>query len=107
MRRIFFSLLLLLSTPVLAINCEDIWSAAIRSNSPQPATINYPASPNEAFPQPLQPVDYLYATSGSYSIAINTTRNTSGATTRLFVNGDLTIGNNTVLNADGPPENFI
>jgi MSHA biogenesis protein MshQ len=107
MKRMFSCILLLLSTQVLAINCDDIWTSAIRSNSPQPVTINYPASPNETFPEPLQPIDYYYPSSGSYSIPNNTTRTTVGATTRLFINGDLTIDNNSVLNSGGAPENFI
>jgi hypothetical protein len=105
--RWLISVLILLSTQVQAINCEDIWTTAIRSNSSQPGTINYPASPNETFPEPLQPIDYYYTANADYEISNNTTRTTSGVTSRVFVNGNLTIGNNAVLNSGGPPQNLI
>lgn len=107
MRWLLASLLVMFSIDALAINCEDIWTQAIRSNSAVPASIPFPASPNPSFPQPLEPIDYYYPTSGSYFIDNNTIRTTSGATSRVFVNGNLTIENNSVLNSGGPAENFI
>jgi hypothetical protein len=107
MSKFVAALLLLLSMQVQAINCSDIWTQAVRSNSAVPASIPFPSSPNPSFPQPLEPIDYYYATNGSYFIDNNTVRTTTGATSRVFVNGNLTIENNAVLNSGGPPENFI
>ncbi|WP_372627479.1 DUF6701 domain-containing protein [Arsukibacterium sp.] len=107
MRRLFFSILLLISMQVQAINCSDIWTEAIRSNSPIPASIPFPPTPNPSFPEPLAAIDYYYDTNASYFIDNGTIRTTSGATSRVFVNGNLTIGNNAVLNSGGPPQNFI
>ena len=107
MKWLFSGILLLLSSQVLAINCEDIWTQSVRSNSAVPASIPFPATPNPSFPEPLQPVDYYYTGSDSFFVANNTVRTTSGATTRIFVEGNLTIGNSTVLNSGGPSQNFI
>lgn len=107
MRWLLASVLLLLSAKAQAINCQDIWTQAIRSNSPVPASIAFPSNPNPSLPQPLEPIDYYYATNGNYLIGNNAVRTTTGATSRVFVNGNLTIDNNVVLNSGGPPENFI
>lgn len=98
----------LLAQPTLAyaINCNEIWTQAIRPNSPVPGGISFPAA-NPNFPQPLTNTDYYYDQPGSYQIQNNFTRTTSGPTSRLFINGDLTIGANTQLNSAGPPENLI
>lgn len=94
------------SAAALAETCPQIWTQAIRSNSPVPASITLPAS-NPQFPEPLQPVDYVYSDNASYSIVNGTVRTTTGVTARVFVNGNLTIGNNVQLNAGGPAENLI
>lgn len=101
------SILLLLSSQALAINCSDIWTSAVRSNSAVPASIPFPATPNPSFPEPLAAIDYYYATNDNYFINNGTVRTTSGATSRIFVNGNLTIDNNVVLNSGGPPQNLI
>ncbi|WP_019677306.1 DUF6701 domain-containing protein [Arsukibacterium perlucidum] len=107
MRWLLASLLVMFSIDALAINCEDIWTQAIRSNSPQPDLINYPTTPNQSFPEPLQAIDYYYAENADWFVANNTVRSTVGATTRLFINGNLELRNGVELNAGGPPENFI
>ena len=86
--------------------CSDIWTQAIRSNSAVPSALTLPGTPNPTFPQPLQPTDYYYP-SGNYFLDNGTIRTTTGATTRLFFDGNLTIYNNTQLNAGGPPQNLI
>lgn len=98
--------LLGLPTLAYAVNCNEIWTQAIRPNSPVPGGISFPAA-NPNFPQPLTNNDYYYDQPGSYQIQNNTARTTSGPTSRLFINGDLTIGSNTQLNSAGPPENLI
>ncbi len=107
MKWFFASVMLLLSTEVLAINCSDIWTQAVRSNSAVPASIPFPATPNPSFPEPLAPIDYYYTGSDNFFIDNGTIRTTTGATTRVFVDGNLTIGNNTVLNSGGPAQNLI
>ncbi|KKO44944.1 hypothetical protein WG68_12405 [Arsukibacterium ikkense] len=107
MRWLIASFMLLISANALAINCDDIWTQAVRSNSAIPASIPFPASPNPSFPEPLAPIDYYYADNDNYQIVNGTIRTTSGATSRVFVNGNLTIENNVVLNAGGPAQNFI
>lgn len=107
MSRVLLILLLAYSQAALAISCNDIWTQAERANSPVPAPIPLPATPNPEFPQPLQPVDYYFSGSGSYAFDNGVVRTTTGATTRLFINGNLTINNNAQLNAGGPPQNLI
>ncbi|GHG67771.1 protein MshQ [Alishewanella longhuensis] len=105
-RYLMLSALLVYSEWVTATNCSQIWTQAIRPNSTVPGTIDYPAA-NPDFPEPLANTDYYFAENGSYEIANNTVRTTVGTTTRLFVNGNLTIGNNSELNSSGPAENLI
>ncbi|MCH8537493.1 MAG: ice-binding family protein [Alkalimonas sp.] len=94
------------ATPTHAVQCDEIWTEAVRSNSPSPATINYPA-PNPDFPEPLQAIDYYFSANENWLIEDNTVRNSVEPTARLFINGNLTIGTNTRLNNGGPAENFI
>lgn len=97
--------LTLTGMPVLAETCPEIWTQAVRSNSPAPANIVLPPS-NPQFPQPLSPGDYVYSDNGNYVLG-STSRTTTGATARLYINGNLTIANNVQLNVGGPAENFI
>lgn len=99
-------LCLLLSAATAAVQCDEIWTQAIRSNSPVPAVINYPA-PNPSFPEPLQAGDYYYDNNANWQIPANTIRTTVAPTARLFINGNLTIGANSRLNDTGVAEHFI
>ena len=105
--RCLLLLCLLCSTKLYAALCSDIWTQAIRANSSVPASLTLPATTNPTFPEPLQPIDYYYSGAGSYVIGNNLVRTTTGATTRLFINGNLTLENNAQLNAGGPPQNLI
>lgn len=105
-RYLMLSALLVYSEWVMATNCSQIWTQAVRSNSAIPGTIEYPAA-NPAFPEPLSNTDYYFAENASYEIVNNTVRTTVGPTTRLFINGNLTIGTNSLLNSSGPAENLI
>ena len=97
---------LLCSAEAYAAYCSDIWTQAIKPNSTVPSTLTLPGTPNPSFPQPLQATDYYYP-SGNYYIENNVVRTTVGATTRIFVDGNLTINNNVQLNAGGAPQNLI
>ncbi|WP_445768871.1 DUF6701 domain-containing protein [Rheinheimera sp.] len=104
-RLILTLFLFLFSQQVFAIACADIWTQGQRGNSAVPAVIPFPASTNPVLPQPMQPVDYYY--NSSITLLNGAVRSTTGATTRLFVNGNLTIENNVRLNAGGAPQNLI
>lgn len=99
-------LTLLCSAAVRAEQCSEIWTQAIRANSAVPTNLALPAAPNANFPEPLLPVDYYY-NGGNFVIDNGVVRTTTGASTRLFVNGNLTINNSVQLNAGGPPQNLI
>lgn len=105
LRTLLFALLLLTSYQAAAIACSDIWTQAERANSADPAVIPFPANINPNLPEPMQPVDYYY--NSSVTILNGALRTSTGATTRFFVNGNLTIENNVQLNAGGPPQNLI
>ncbi|MGI5310595.1 DUF6701 domain-containing protein [Rheinheimera sp. WS51] len=105
--RVLVIFLLVFSQAAIAMQCTDLWSQAVTSNSANPTSVPFPDTPNESFPQPLVPGDYYYNSPASYSISNNTQRTTTGATARLFINGNLTIGNNSQLNVGGPAENLI
>ena len=106
MFRLILTLLLFsVSQQVFAIACADIWTQGQRGNSTVPAVIPFPASTNPVLPQPMQPVDYYY--NSSITLLNGAVRSTTGPTTRLFVNGNLTIENNVQLNAGGAPQNLI
>jgi MSHA biogenesis protein MshQ len=106
-RRLFLLYIALLSMPVFSQMCSDIWTQAVRANSAVPVNINVPNTPNPTFPEPLQPTDYYFSDNASYVLSRNAVRTTVGATARLFINGNLNIENNVMLNAGGPAENFI
>lgn len=102
-------LLLVLAWPTFATNCVDIWPAA----ATQYSTVSYPPALLYSPPSPTAVTslnrsfssgDY---TMSSYSSPNNIVLTTSGATTRIFVNGSLTINNNALLNAGGSPENLL
>lgn len=103
---LFYLLLAFISSPLVAVQCDQIWTQAIRSNSSVPGVINYP-SPNPDFPQPLVAGDYYFATNSNWEILSNTIRTTTSPTARLFINGNLTIRSNVQINSSGPAENFI
>lgn len=105
LRALLFALLLLTSYQAAAIACSDIWTQAERANSADPAAIPFPANTNPTLPEPMQPVDYYY--NSSVTILNGAVRTSTGATTRFFVNGNLTLENNVQLNAGGPPQNLI
>ncbi|MEO3864510.1 DUF6701 domain-containing protein [Rheinheimera fenheensis] len=105
LRTLLFALLLLTSYQAAAIACSDIWTQAERANSADPAVIPFPANTNPNLPEPMQPVDYYY--NSSVTILNGAVRTSTGATTRFFVNGNLTLENNVQLNAGGPPQNLI
>jgi hypothetical protein len=105
LRALLFALLLLSSYQAAAIACSEIWTQAERANSADPAVIPFPANTNPNLPEPMQPVDYYY--NSSVTILNGAVRTSTGATTRFFVNGNLTIENNVQLNAGGPPQNLI
>ncbi|MBV2130464.1 DUF6701 domain-containing protein [Arsukibacterium indicum] len=105
MKWVLTSILLLLSSQALAINCEDIWTEAVRVNSATPATINLPAALNPAFPEELEPIDYYY--SGTFSSGPARVANSANPTARLFIDGSLTIESGSRFNSSNPAENFI
>ncbi|SNY58310.1 Concanavalin A-like lectin/glucanases superfamily protein [Arsukibacterium tuosuense] len=105
MRWLLGGMLLLLSTQVLAINCEDIWTEAVRENSAAPAAINLPAALNPVFPAELEPIDYYY--SGTFSSGPSRVASSANATARLFIDGSLTIESGSRFNSSNPAENFV
>lgn len=101
--------LLLHSSWLMATSCAEIWPRAVTrftSVSLPGGLIYSPNSPTAIsnFNRTLGPGDY---TIGSHVIDSGTSLVTTGATTRIFVDGNLQINNNAELNAFGPPENLL
>jgi hypothetical protein len=106
-RRYWLTALLFLSFASLADECADIWPRAVTENTSTPASVSYsPPNPVSitSFNRSLGPGDYRIDT---HTISNGSVLTTSGATTRIFVNGSLTLNNNVMLNASGPPENLL
>ncbi len=107
MRSLLLLLLLCCALSVVAEECDDIWPRAVTEYSAVPAAVSYsPPSPTNinSFSGSFGPGDYR---SGSRVIPNNTVLTTTGATTRIFVNGNLQLNNSVLLNAYGPPENLL
>lgn len=105
--RVLLLLLTFWSAWLYAEECADIWPRAVTEYSAVPASVSYaPANPTSisSFSGQFGPGDY---TTGSRVIPNNTVLTTTGATTRIFVNGDLQLNNSVLLNASGPPENLL
>lgn len=105
--RVLLLLLTFWSVWLYAEECADIWPRAVTDYSAVPASVSYaPANPTSisSFSGQFGPGDY---TTGSRVIPNNTVLTTTGATTRIFVNGDLQLNNSVLLNASGPPENLL
>lgn len=99
--------LLLTSFTGVAEECSAIWPRAVTENSSTPASVSYsPANPTSInnFNRTLTPGDYVI---GTHSVPNNTVLQTTGATTRIFVNGNLVLNNSVLFNASGPPENLL
>jgi len=105
--RVLLLLLTLCSAWLHAEECVDIWPRAVTEYSAVPASVSYsvPNTTNiNSFSGTFGPGDYRI---GSHVIPNNTVLTTTGATTRIFVNGDLQLNNSVLLNASGPPENLL
>lgn len=99
--------LLLLSYSTSAADCVDIWPRAVTENTAVPASVSYsPSNPTAInnFSGQFGPGDYSI---GTHSVPNGTVLTTTGATTRIFVNGDLVLNNNVLLNSGGAPENLL
>ena len=113
---IVFSFFWSISAFAIGESCDQIWDQAVSSNSAVPAwgycfDNNNPscynvtgAIPFSSFNRSFAPGDYLI---GNTSVPNNTVLTTTGATTRIFVNGNLTLNNNVSLNAGGDPRNLL
>lgn len=107
MRLMLMLLLLLSSFRLQAVECVNIWPRAVTEYSNVPSSVNYsPPSPTyiNRFSGRFAPGDYV---SNSLIVPNNTVMTTTGATTRIFVNGNLQLNNGVVLNGGGAPENLI
>ncbi|WP_213995015.1 DUF6701 domain-containing protein [Arsukibacterium sp.] len=107
MRWLLASLILLFSAQAMAIDCSDIWTQGLKSDSDVPTVVNFdPVNPidltSEVASQPLVSGDYQLA-SGRWSNDITTT----STTTRIFVDGNLTIAGRTLINWGNTPANLI
>lgn len=99
--------LLLVSGTTVADECADIWPRNATEYASTPASVSYnPTNPVtiNSFNRSFSPGDYRINT---HTISNGSVLTTSGATTRIFVNGSLTLNNNVMLNASGPPENLL
>ncbi|OBP17013.1 hypothetical protein A5320_04900 [Rheinheimera sp. SA_1] len=93
--------------------CDQIWTQPVRANSAVPAWGycfgNNPACYNVTGATTLNSLPATL-TAGDYFLTGNIGNNTnlaaSGATVRVFVNGNLSIGNNVRLNQAGPAQNL-
>jgi hypothetical protein len=94
--------------------CSDIWTQALRPNSPVPAWGycfgNNPACYNvtgastiNSLPASLTAGDYFL----TGAIPNNTNFAAAAATVRIYVNGSLSIGNDVRLNQSGPAQNLL
>lgn len=85
--------------------CEDIWQQGSNQNNFYPEDIPLPEEAlNNPLPQELEPGDYLRR--GDFD-NVGENYQTNGPTTRIFVDGDLTIQSGRRLNLDGDPEDFM
>jgi MSHA biogenesis protein MshQ len=107
LHRLLLLWLLCFGLPVLAETCPQIWTTAVQSASAVPATVSYsPANPSSisSLNTTLAAGDYQL-TNGT--IANNSVLTASGPTVRIFVNGSLSIGNNSNLNAASGAERLL
>ena len=94
--------------PQLA-QCADVWpEGSVYSGNSLPKPIELPSDENQnPLPQQLQPIDYLrVAPSGGFT-DIGENYETNGQTSRVYIEGDLTIQENRQINVDGNPNEFI
>lgn len=85
--------------------CADIWPRGSSSQHFYPETITLPEEALDTpLPQNLQPIDYLRR--GNFA-DVGQNYTTNGPTSRLFVDGDLTIQSGRRLNTGGDPNDFI
>lgn len=85
--------------------CGDIWQRGETANSFYPPQVNLPEEAlGFQLPAQLQPIDYLRR--GDFG-DVGENYVTNGSTSRIFVDGDLTIQPGRRLNINGPTEDFI
>ena len=85
--------------------CPDIWQVGRTTTSFYPSQINLPEEALDVqLPRQLQPIDYLRR--GVFG-DVGENYVTNGATSRIFVDGDLTIQSGRRLNLGGPSEHFM
>jgi len=100
-------LLLLVSFASRSDLCTEIWPSAVTPQTSTPASVIYnPSNPTiiNSFSGSFAPGDYRI---GTHTVGNGTVLTTTGATTRIFVNGNLVLNNNVMFNAGGPPENLL
>lgn len=85
--------------------CADIWPQALSEQSFYPEDIRLPEEALDTpLPEQLEPGDYLRR--GNFA-DVGENYTTTGPTSRIFVDGNLTIQRGRRLNTDGNSENFI
>ncbi len=107
MKRWFWGLLLLCCGQVFAETCPEIFTAGVRGSSAVPSSVNY--MPNN--PTTINTLNTTLA-AGDYqlsngNVSNNSTLIASGRSVRIFIDGSLSIGNNSQLNALADAENLL
>ncbi|WP_322406852.1 DUF6701 domain-containing protein [Idiomarina sp. PL1-037] len=117
MRRYLFLALFLVITPMSlyaqsnngAVQCKDVWpKASVYSGNSAPKPIELPEKENQnPLPKQLQPIDYLRVAPFGGFTDVGANYDTNGPTSRVYIDGDLTIQEERQINIDGTPDEFI
>ncbi|MCK7458971.1 DUF6701 domain-containing protein [Idiomarina aminovorans] len=96
------------NTPNLA-QCADVWpEASVYSGNSIPKPIELPEDENQnPLPQQLQPVDYLRVAPAGGFTDVGADYETNGQTSRVYIEGDLTIQEGRQINVSGSPDELI
>ncbi|PYE33339.1 putative acyltransferase (DUF342 family) [Idiomarina fontislapidosi] len=91
--------------PVDLEQCSAIWPSGVNENSTTPERYDLPGQAyNRSLPRELSNEDYLRV--GDFD-AVGEEYQTSGASSRVYIDGDLNIQPGVTLNPNGNPEDFI
>jgi hypothetical protein len=92
-----------------AVQCKDVWpKASVYSGNSAPKPIELPEKENQnPLPQQLQPIDYLRVAPFGGFTDVGANYDTNGPTSRVYIDGDLTIQEDRQINIDGTPNEFI
>lgn len=107
MKHWIYCLLLLCSLPIGAETCPEIFTSDVRGSSAVPSSVSFtPANPTtiNTLNRTLAAGDYQLSDG---NVGNNTSLIASGRTVRIFINGSLSIGNNSQLNAFAGAENLL